>query len=65
MDKHNIFVAGLILLALFVIGTAVWVIITPPLGDEVQSYALVAAGVFMLIIGYHISQRKPESPSLR
>jgi hypothetical protein len=60
MDKHRVFVIGLLFLALVVIGAAVWTIFTPPFGDEVQSYALVAIGVFMLIIGYDISRRKPN-----
>jgi len=64
MDRHIVFLIGLVLLALFVIGSAIWVIITPPLGDEPQSYALIAIGVFMLVIGYTIAQLKPEnSPS--
>jgi hypothetical protein len=59
MDTHKLFVIGLMLLAVFVIGSAIWVIVTPPLSDEIQAYGLVAVGFFMLIIGYDIAQRKP------
>lgn len=65
MHEHKVFVIGLAILALVVIGAAVWTIITPPIGDEEQAYALVAIGIFMLIIGYHLSQRIPEQPSSR
>jgi uncharacterized membrane protein len=61
MDSHKTFVIGLVILALFVIGAAVWTIFNPPTGDEMQASALVAIGFFMLIIGYDIAQRKPES----
>lgn len=57
MDTHNLFLIGLFLLALFVIGDAIWVLMTPPVGDEPQAYAMVVIGIFMLLIGYHIAQR--------
>jgi hypothetical protein len=63
MNKHTVFVTGLVLLAIFVIGAAIWVIVYPPLQDEMQAYALVAIGIFMLIIGYELSKRKPERSS--
>jgi hypothetical protein len=65
MDKHTVFVFGLVILALFVIGSALWVIVTPPIGDEMQAYALIAIGIFMIIIGYDIAKRKPVSSSSR
>ncbi len=57
MDKHNLFRIGLFLLALFVIGDALWVLTAPPAGDEPQAFALIVIGIFMLLIGYHIAQR--------
>jgi uncharacterized membrane protein len=63
MNKHTVFVIGLVLLAIFVIGAAIWVIVSPPLEDEMQAYALVAVGIFMLIIGYDLAKRKPERSS--
>jgi uncharacterized membrane protein len=60
MDRHTVFLIGLVLLGLVVIGAAVLTIFTPPFEDEMQGYALVAIGIFMLITGCDISQRKPE-----
>jgi hypothetical protein len=57
MDTHKVFLIGLALLAVFVIADGIWVIFSPPAGDEVQAYALVVIGIFMLIIGYQISKR--------
>jgi hypothetical protein len=57
MDTHKVFLVGLALLAVFVIADGIWVIISPPAGDEMQAYALVVIGIFMLIIGYQISKR--------
>ena len=57
MDTHKVFLAGLVLLALFVMADGIWVLVAPPTGDEMQAYALVAIGIFMLAIGYHIAQR--------
>jgi hypothetical protein len=60
MDTHKAFIIGLVILVLFVTGTAIWTILTPPVGDEMQAYALVAIGIFMGIIGYEIARRKPN-----
>lgn len=57
MDSHKIFLIGLVLLAIFVIADGIWVIVTLPRDDEVQAFALVAIGIFMILIGYHISRR--------
>jgi|GEM_PF-1926681 hypothetical membrane protein len=59
MDTHKIFRIGLVLLALFVIIVGIWVYVTPPVNDEPQAYALVAIGIFMILIGYQISRRNP------
>lgn len=58
MDSHKVFLVGLVLLAMFVIADGIWVLAEPPAGDEVQAVALVVIGIFMLLIGYHISKRK-------
>ena len=58
MDKHGAFLIGLVVLSLFVICDGIWVIVSPPVGDEIQAYALVVIGIFMLFIGYDIAQRK-------
>jgi len=57
MDSHKVFVIGLALLAIFVIGDAILVILSPPIGDELQAYAFVVIGIFMLLIGYYIAKR--------
>jgi hypothetical membrane protein len=57
MDKNSLFTIGLIALALIVIATGIWVFFSPPLNDEPQAVALVAIGVFMVLIGYDIAQR--------
>jgi hypothetical protein len=57
MDSHKVFMIGLVILALFVIGDAILVIITPPTGDELQAYAFIVIGIFMLFIGYDIAKR--------
>ena len=57
MDKHTTFLIGLILLAVFVIADGIWVIFAPPRDDEVQALALVAIGIFMLLVGWQISRR--------
>jgi hypothetical protein len=57
MDTHKLFLAGLILLALFVIVDGLWVLVAPPAGDEFQAYGLVVIGIFMLLVGYHIPKR--------
>jgi hypothetical protein len=58
MDSHKVFLVMLVILALFVIVDGIWVIISPPAGDELQAVALVVIGIFMLLVGYHIAERK-------
>jgi cytochrome c biogenesis protein CcdA len=57
MDKHKVFVFVLAIFAIFVIADAIWVIFSPPNGDELQAYALVVIGIFMIFIGYDIAKR--------
>ncbi len=58
MDSHHkLFLAGLVLLAIFVIADGIWVFATPPAGDEPQAYALVAIGIFMILAGLYIAGR--------
>lgn len=58
MNKHRMFVIGLILFALFLIGAAIWMIMTPPVGDEKHGYAMIAIGILMLFVGYGIERRE-------
>ena len=50
----------------FVILNGVWVVGTPPAGDEPQGYAIIAIGIFILLLTYELVQRKAllqeESP---
>ena len=58
MDSHKIFLIMLVFLALFVIVDGIWVLFSPPREDEMQAWGLVAIGIFMLLVGWHISKRK-------
>jgi hypothetical protein len=60
MDPHKLFLIEVLLLAVFVIVAGIWIVLTPPINDEPQAYALVAIGIFMVLIGYTIAQRKPN-----
>lgn len=61
MDKHRIFMIGLILFAVFLIGAALWMIVTPPVGDENHGYAMIAIGILMIFVGYGIGRREKGS----
>jgi hypothetical protein len=63
MDSHKVFLVGLVVLAVIVIADGIWVVLTPPVNDEPQAYALVAIGIFMLLIGYSIAQRNTGNAS--
>ncbi len=48
------------IIALFVILNGIWVIVSPPYGDEPQGWAIVAIGVFILIFTYLLVQRRGQ-----
>jgi energy-converting hydrogenase Eha subunit C len=54
METNNLVRYGSIVLALCVIVASIWVIVTPPIGDDIQGIALMAIGFFMLIVVYYI-----------
>ena len=43
-------------IALFVIANGIWIIMTPPYGDEPQGYAIIAIGIFIPIITLSLSR---------
>jgi len=64
MDMDNLVKNGSIILGLCVIIASIWVLVTPPVGDDAQGIALMAIGFFMLALVYYImrqEQRKPAS----
>lgn len=54
METDNLVRYGSIILALCVIVASIWVLITPPVGDDGQGIALMAIGFFMLAVVYYI-----------
>lgn len=54
MDTDTLVKTGSVLLALCVIVASVWVLLTPPAGDDFQAIALMAIGFFMLLVVYSI-----------
>ena len=51
----SLFIEGCVI-GLFVIADGVWVVLTPPYGDEPQGYALIAIGIFILLFILHHEQ---------
>lgn len=45
------------ILGIFVILDGIWVVGTPPFGDEPQGYAIIAIGVFVLLFTYEFVRR--------
>lgn len=54
METNNLVRYGSIILALCVIVASIWVIVTPPVGDDIQGIALMVIGFFMLAVVYYI-----------
>ena len=53
-------------IGLFVIADGIWVVVTPPYGDEPQGYAIIAIGIFILLLILHHQQKggQPEDPRI-
>jgi len=49
------------MIALFVIANGIWVVLTPPLGDEPQGYAIIAVGIFIPLITLYIARMDDRS----
>jgi len=54
METNELVRYGSIVLALCVIVASIWVIIMPPIGDDIEGIALMAIGFFMLAVVYYI-----------
>ncbi|HEX3002174.1 MAG TPA: hypothetical protein VHN82_07395 [Methanoregula sp.] len=54
METNQLVRYGSIVLALCVIIASIWVLVTPPIGDDAQAIALMAIGFFMLAVVYYI-----------
>ncbi len=53
-------------IGLFVIADGIWVVLTPPYGDEPQGYAIIAIGIFILLLTLHHQPKEgqPEEPRI-
>jgi len=51
-----------IIIGLFVIIDGIWVVASPPYGDEPQGYAIIAIGLFILICTYELARRNKSTP---
>ncbi len=49
------------IIGLFVILDGIWVVVTPPYGDEPQGYAIIAIGLFILICTYELVCRNTRA----
>jgi hypothetical protein len=59
METDSLVKYGSIILAFCVIVASIWVLATPPVGDDAQGVALMAIGLFMLaIVSYIMRQEK-------
>jgi hypothetical protein len=45
-----------IFIGLFVIVNGIWVILTPPYGDEPQAYAIIAVGIIIPVLVQYVAQ---------
>ena len=43
-----------IIISLFVIANGIYVVAFPPVSDEPQGYAIIAIGIFILIVTIHL-----------
>jgi len=46
-----------IVISLFVIANGVYVVAFPPVNDEPQGYAIMAIGIFILLVTLHLDSR--------
>jgi hypothetical protein len=48
------------IIGLFVILDGIWVVVSPPYGDEPQGYAIIAIGLFILLCTYELVRRNEK-----
>lgn len=63
METDSLVKYGSIILALCVIVASIWVLVTPPAGDDAQGIALMAIGFFMLAVVYYIMRLEKKNQS--
>ena len=44
------------IIGLFVIANGVYVVAFPPVNDEPQGYAIIAIGIFIILVTLHLNQ---------
>lgn len=49
-----------IIISLFVIANGIYVVAFPPVNDEPQGYAIIAIGIFILLVTIHLDRRAAE-----
>jgi len=43
-------------IGLFILVNGIWVILTPPFGDELQGYVIIAVGIIIPILVQYVAQ---------
>jgi len=43
-------------IGLFILVNGIWVILTPPFGDELQGYIIIAVGIIIPILVQYVAQ---------
>jgi hypothetical protein len=43
-------------IGIFILVNGIWVILTPPFGDDLQGYVVIAAGIIIPILVPHVAQ---------
>lgn len=51
------------LIGLFILINGIWIVMTPPLGDEPQGYIIIAVGLFIPVITFYVAQMDEQSES--
>jgi len=44
------------IIGLFVIANGIYVVAFPPINDEPQGYAIIAIGIFIILVSYHFNR---------
>jgi hypothetical protein len=43
-------------IGLFILVNGIWVILTPPFGDELQGYVIIAVGIIIPVLMQYVAQ---------
>jgi uncharacterized membrane protein len=52
-------------IGLFAVVNGIWIIMTPPYGDEWQGYAIIIAGILIPLVILILGRGKEPEPDLR